>query len=287
MLNGFEILSRKVDTFSPLLWEWSNFASPKTEKDKDARALLQDKAGAGARISNPAEITVLQALHKLAEGYGIKGQWSYVRLCSCPYCRAQWLVCDPSGHAVHTCLELRKYSIPLLYTAHLENASTTAEVEEDRAEFQALPEGNVTRASYLGVLPWEFGESLAEDPQWVAVGGTTKRKRPKRTVTENDPIHIRALDFRGRITRHCFTILPFATAAQLLSHAAGSTLLGNGTPLPVQGIEFIKLSAVIVQSEEEIFKRSIQQSALNTAKSGPTVWLAVSEGVEEEARKKS
>lgn len=242
-------LLHKVDTQADVVNSaagYGQLATPVTEKEKDARAKLQDKAGATNANLNVRECTAAAALEDLLKRYQ-RHTKSYVFRAYCPHCSYQWLLVDKPGHANHTCASLRQWVLPILFDTWKERLAQEKEDIKDSAAEDSEPKMlNVTRVSYPGVFPWEYGESISEDPKWqagtAAAGGTV---RAKRTVTASDPLHIRALDLRGRLSKLCLKFSEFKSAAQLLADPLASSLFLNGQPIPIATVTFVTLSDFI------------------------------------------
>lgn len=105
---------------------YGKLAPPITEGDTEARAFLQDKAGASHAVGNarqrqPADILMLlaerEARHR--KSYTFHARWAY--------CSAEWLLPDKGGRASHTCSTFRRWALPILTDSWRERLAQQAE----------------------------------------------------------------------------------------------------------------------------------------------------------------
>lgn len=263
---------------------WGQLASPVTAAEIEARAELQDRAGASKAVDNVRERSALEILKKLA-CHVEKPDRTQCFVATCPHCDHQWLIEELGGRSNHTCPVLRQWVLPILHATwteqlkqEKEDAAIIAAVDGEDADLESA---SVTRASFPGILPWEFGESITEDEGWAVAGNSTiskKKKRAKRAGSRTDPLHIRALDeFRGRITRQCFKTEKLVNAAQLLAHPLASCLFEDGKPLPAGEIVFVKLADFLKREEFKqwlVETKGIPRSDIEAAMQGEQTWLA-------------
>jgi hypothetical protein len=84
----------------------TQLATPKTELEKEARAALQDAAGAAHMQLNISQVTVEEALQKLSNDV-LQGSQDKrpIELAKCSHCKQEWLIHDKGKRSTHTCVE--------------------------------------------------------------------------------------------------------------------------------------------------------------------------------------
>ncbi|KAK9895051.1 hypothetical protein P389DRAFT_197120 [Cystobasidium minutum MCA 4210] len=273
-------------------------ATPTTQKEKEARDILQDKAGLSKFYPNSYEKSAVDILKALAEKEAPPSTTSYCAV-TCPYCNDTWLIDVKNNRALHTCHVARKWFLPLLFDSHKRRLEAQA---EDEAELKAVEEEvdndaaqlveafQVTRVSMSGELPWPLGESITEDEDWDALKqNKPTRAKAKKNRTLKDPLFERALDDRGRLTCFCLKLDIFTTPAELLAHPLASSLFVNATPSPVPDVNFIALQAFVKDknNKEVLAAANLSLDVLAAIPATPIIWLAVNAKMKAENAKRA
>ena len=193
---------------------YSQFAPPKTKKEKADRAALQDAAGAKGFRQNSDTISAIAALRIFARPCKAR-KVACIFHFECPHCNESWLT-KRATVGLHTCLPIREEFLPLL-SAHIaektEHTSFGLGEEEDDVEYAS---SGVTRCNLPSTFQWEHGKRLSnEDEMWQEKKASKKSKN--RHVKPSSPLWKRVMDDRGRISARCVKRTRLNYPFQLLS----------------------------------------------------------------------